>query len=81
MEEPHVLLDPLHRDVGLECSLARLPQQKFGLVNARDLEPTLRELQRVASGAAAEIKQAASIALSQREDLADLLVRGGEPLR
>ena len=80
MEKPHVLLDPFNRDVGLGGSLACLAQQKFGLVNAGNLEPTLSELERVASGTAAEIEQAAPGALSQRNDLANFFLCGGEPL-
>src|SRR4051812_22452216 len=79
-EVPHVLRDPLDCSAGFGRMLARLRQQKWRAINARDFETALGEFYGVPSRPAAKIEHTASAALGQRKDPADLIRRGSESL-
>src|SRR5436309_1496304 len=73
-EAAHVPLDERRLDAGVARGLARLREERGGEVEARHAIPALRELDRVSTGAARDIEDAA--ALPEVQDLVDRLDLG-----
>src|SRR2546425_10583801 len=73
-EAAHVPLDERRLDAGVARGLAGLREERGGEVEARHAIPALRELDRVAAGAARDVENAT--ALPEMEDLVDRLDLG-----